>query len=206
MMKGCSGTWYNLCLFERTRKRHPRLTCAQKVPYNVEIPRNGIIDAQIPGWGVGELVAVVSALVISETNVTMPAVSSPYIPSQSGYISLVVDHKSLSDITIQVTSTGHLNATFPQPTSGIGYRIFAYYQKRTLNKNLKFENNQTATIWDNGSYIVDHYSAAGAQTVIKFWEEYILIDGLKEMLMEVGHYGIYMVKPKCITRFANDIV
>jgi hypothetical protein len=36
---------------------------------------------------------------------------------------------------------------------------------------------------------VDHYSAAGAQTVIKFWEEYILIDGLKEMLMEVGHYG-----------------
>lgn len=180
----------------RNRKRYPGLTRAQKVPYNIEVPRNGIFDAQIPGWGVGELVAVVSALVLSETNVTMPAVNSPYIPSQSGYISLVVDHKSLSDITMQVTSTGHLDATFPQLTSGIGYRIFAYYQKRTLNKNLIFDNNQTATIWDNGSYIVDHYSAAGAQTVIKFWEEYILIDGLKEMLMEVGHYGMYLLFQK----------
>lgn len=123
---------------------------------------------------------------------TMSAANSPYIQSKTGYISLIVDHKSLSDITKQVTSAGHLSATFPQPTSGIGYRIFAYYQKRTLNKNSSFENNQTATIWDNGSYIVDHYSAAGAQTVIKFWEEYILIDGLKEMLMEVGHYGMYL--------------
>lgn len=189
MMKDCSGTWYYACPFQRSRKEYPRLTCPQKVPYNVQVPTDGTIDAQIPGWGVGELVAVVSALVLSETNVTLPEVNSPYIPSQSGYISLVVDHESLSDITTQVTSTGHLSATFPKQPSGIGYRIFAYYQKRTLNKNLNFENNQTATIWDNGSYIVDHYSAAGAQTVIKFWEEYILIDGLKEMLMEVGHYG-----------------
>lgn len=132
---------------------------------------------------------MVSAHVLSQTNVSLPEINSPFLPSQAGYLSLVLDHESLTDITGQVSDDGQLLVSFPSYREGIGHRIFAYYQKKTLNKNLKFTNNATATIWDSGSYVVDHYSACGAQTVIQFWEKYILIDGVKELLMEVGHYG-----------------
>ncbi|KAL3468836.1 hypothetical protein BJX99DRAFT_268992 [Aspergillus californicus] len=159
------------------------------VPCSVEVPGNGSFDGRIPGWGTGDLVAVVSAFVISETNVSLPGVNSAFVSGQDGYRSLVVDHGSLNDITERVSSDGHLSISF-SPVTGVGYRIFAYYQKRTLHKNLTFDNNRTATIWDNGSYAVDHYSATGAQTTIAFWEKHILIDGIKELLMEVGNYGI----------------
>lgn len=119
----------------------------------------------------------------------MPEVNSPFLTAQDGYLSVVIDEDSLTDITDQVSENGHLSLSFPALTEGVGYRIFAYYQKRTLNRNLEFTNNSTATIWDNGSYVVDHYSARGALTVIDFWKNHILVDGIKELLMEVGNCG-----------------
>ncbi|KAL2811612.1 hypothetical protein BJX63DRAFT_444029 [Aspergillus granulosus] len=158
------------------------------VPFSLEIPTNGTFHGPIPGWGTGELVAVVSAHILSQANVSLPEINSPFLSAQDGYLSLVLDHESLTDITDQVSEDGELSISFPAYTGGIGHRVFAYYQKQTLHKNLKFANNATATIWDNGSYAVDHFSARGAQTVIQFWEEYVLIDGIKELLMEVGNY------------------
>ncbi|GKZ86189.1 hypothetical protein AnigIFM56816_001241 [Aspergillus niger] len=158
------------------------------VPYSREVATNGTFHDKLPGWGVGELVAVVSARVISHTNVSLPEVDSPYLTAQSSYISLVLDHTTLSEITDQVSEEGQLSLSFPTGAD-CRYRIFAYYQRQPLNKNLRFTNNNMETIWDNGSYVVDHYSARGAQTVIQFWEKNILIDGIKELLMEVGNYG-----------------
>ncbi|RDW76315.1 uncharacterized protein DSM5745_06307 [Aspergillus mulundensis] len=159
------------------------------VPYSIEIDTNGTFQGQIPGWGDGELIACVSARVLSQTNVSLPEINSPFLSGQDGYLRVVLDHESLTDITNQVSRDGQLSVTFPTYTDAVGHRVFAYYQKRTLHKNLVFENNATATIWDNGSYAVDHYSARGAQTVIHFWEEHILIDGIKELVKEVGHYA-----------------
>ncbi|KAF3389216.1 hypothetical protein F1880_004296 [Penicillium rolfsii] len=159
------------------------------VPYSVEVAANETFSGRIPGWGIGELVAVVSANVLSKTNVSLPEVDSPFLAAQKGYISLVIDKESLTDITDQASKTGHLSFTFPRNTEGVGNRIFAYYQRQTHHKNLEFTNNSTATVWDNGSYAVDHYSARGAQTVIDFWEKHILVDGIKELLMEVGNCG-----------------
>lgn len=83
-------------------------------------------------------------------------------------------------------------------TNGSEYKLFAFYQKRTLSKSLPVSTNTTHTIFDNGSYTVDHYSATGAQTTTKFWEEYILTDGVKELLMQVGNYGkTPMAFPTC---------
>lgn len=46
-------------------------------------------------------------------------------------------------------------------------------------------------LFDNGSYVVDHFSArGGAQTVTDFWEKFILVNGTKELLQEVGNYGM----------------
>ncbi|KAL4905790.1 hypothetical protein BDW74DRAFT_184859 [Aspergillus multicolor] len=162
------------------------------VPYSDEVSGNGTFNGLIPGWGDGDLVACVSARVLSQTNVSLPEINSPFLSGQDGYLSLLLDHESLTDIKDQVSGEGHLSISFPALTDAIGHRIFAYYQKRTLHKNVVFENNATATIWDNGSYAVDHYSARGAQTVIQFWEEHILVDGIRELVKEVGHYVSYI--------------
>ncbi|KAB8214872.1 hypothetical protein BDV33DRAFT_227939 [Aspergillus novoparasiticus] len=158
------------------------------VPYSFPVGSNETFQGPIPGWGTGELVAVVSARVLSQTNISLPEIDSPFLTAQSGYLSLMLENESLTDITDQVSEDGQLSIHFPTYSNGVGHRIFAYYQKRTLNRNLHFTNNATATIWDNGSFAMDHYSSRGAQTVIDFWESHILIDGIKELLMEVGNY------------------
>ncbi|KAL3482790.1 hypothetical protein BJX62DRAFT_231439 [Aspergillus germanicus] len=158
------------------------------VPYSIEVA-NATYQGQIPGWGTGELIAVVSAEVLSQTNFSLPVIDSPFLSGQDGYLSLVLDHESMTDITDQVSEDGQLSVAFSTSSAGaVGHRVFAYYQKRTLHKNLEFQNNATATIWENGSYAVDHYSAGGAQTVIDFWEKYILVDGIKDLVMEAGNY------------------
>ncbi|KAE8137002.1 hypothetical protein BDV38DRAFT_293566 [Aspergillus pseudotamarii] len=158
------------------------------VPFSVPVGSNETFQGPLPGWGTGELIAVVLAEVLSQTNISLPEIDSPFLTAQSGYLSLVLEHESLTDITDQVSEDGQLSISLPTDRDGVGHRIFAYYQKRTLHKNLHFTNNATTTIWDNGSFAVDHYSSRGAQTVIDFWESHILIDGVKELLMEVGNY------------------
>lgn len=72
------------------------------------------------------------------------------------------------------------------------YRLFAFYQSRTHEKNLDYARNVLTTIFDNGSYAVDHFSPRGAQTVINFWEQYILTDEVTSLLKDVGRYGMYL--------------
>lgn len=74
--------------------------------------------------------------------------------------------------------------------TGADYRLFAYYQYQDLAKNLDIQTNTTGTIFDNGSYTVDHFSSRGAQTTIDFWEKHILNDTeIKQLLSEVGKYA-----------------
>ncbi|KAJ5440168.1 uncharacterized protein N7458_011166 [Penicillium daleae] len=142
----------------------------------------------IPGWGAGELVALVSAEVLSTKNVSLGTSSgtSLFGAAQTSYLSLVLKNGTLVDWGQNVSSTGHVSLRFP---SGSSHRLFAFYQFLTHEKNLEYSSGNAKTIWDNGSYVVDHYSARGAQVVAKFWERYILPDGVKELLMEVGNYG-----------------
>lgn len=68
--------------------------------------------------------------------------------------------------------------------------LFAYYQYQDLTKNLDIETNTTGSIFDNGSYVVDHFSVRGAQTTIDFWEKHILDDSeTRQLLSEVGKYA-----------------
>ncbi|KAF9873062.1 hypothetical protein CkaCkLH20_09572 [Colletotrichum karsti] len=149
------------------------------------------LNGTIPGWGTGELVAAVSAVVLARTNVTQN-VTSAIGMQQIWWEELVLKSNSLRDITPSISPTGEMNASFLNASSGEpDQELFFFYQKLSGNKNLEFESesNETDTIWDNGSYVVDHFSAAGALTVRDFWEQHMFVDNIKDLLMEVGHYG-----------------
>ncbi|TPR02379.1 hypothetical protein CAN33_0044010 [Aspergillus niger] len=142
-------------------------------PFNVSIPPNGTYNGQIPGWGTGELVSLVSARVVNTSTIVNPA-SSLFSTPANNATRLVLAAVSLS-FNVSEHST---------------YRLFAYYQYQDLVKNLDIQESSTGSIFDNGSYTVDHFSAHGAQTTIDFWENYILNDtDIKSLLQEVGRYG-----------------
>ena len=150
------------------------------------VPADGFFNETLPGWGTGNLVAAVSAMVLSSTNRTIPPRGGAGPPTN--HTQLVLKHDTLTDHSDQVSgSSGVLNQRFPAGNGS--YRLFASYEVRTLAKNLDPQNPSPKNIFDNGSYLVDHFSASGAHTVTKFWEQYILTDGVKELLSEVGNSG-----------------
>ncbi|KLU89722.1 hypothetical protein MAPG_08691 [Magnaporthiopsis poae ATCC 64411] len=100
-------------------------------------------------------------------------------------------HGSLAEWTASVSNTtGEISLTLPAGSDSTGYyRLFAFYQKLSLNKNVHFDATKHTTIFDNGSFNVDHFSDAGARVVAKFWEDHILTDSTRELLEKVGNYA-----------------
>lgn len=107
--------------------------------------------------------------------------------TNSSHLQLTLKNGTLTDWASKVSSTGSVSLDLP--TSQNTYRLFAFYQFLSHNKNLQYSSTPAKTIFDNGSYVVDHFTARGAKVTTKFWEEYILPGGVKELLMEVGNYG-----------------
>jgi hypothetical protein len=183
---------------------------SDQVPFSVIVPANGTFNGVIPGWGTGDLVALVSAHVLSESTIssftpnispeTFPAIlpNSSFAQAQQAatQLQIIIQNGSLQDVTTSVSPNGTATFSAPSNSTGLYYRLFAFYQKRTLNKNVSFQSNRSATIWDDGSYNVDHFSSRGAETVTDFWEKYILVDGLEDLLKHVGNYGMCKL-PNC---------
>ncbi|KAK1545886.1 hypothetical protein CPAR01_03388 [Colletotrichum paranaense] len=159
------------------------------VSFSQAVSNRSFLNETIPGWGDGELVAVVSAVVVSRANISYNIVGITGSTTVS-YQDLVLENGSLTDITSSVSGDGILSwkpaRSLP---SGSDHELFFFYEKLSLNQNVHFPSNTTKTIWDNGSYIVDHFSAQGARTVQTFWEQYLLTDELKGLLRDVGNYG-----------------
>ncbi|PYH70546.1 uncharacterized protein BO88DRAFT_479644 [Aspergillus vadensis CBS 113365] len=157
-------------------------------PFNVSVPSNGTYNGQIPGWGTGELVSLVSARVVNTSTIVNPA-SSLFSTPANNATRVILATESLVDYTDVVSANGMVSLSF-NVSEHYSYRLFAYYQYQDLVKNLDIYENTTGSIFDNGSYTVDHFSARGAQTTIDFWENYILNDtDIKALLEEVGRYG-----------------
>ncbi len=162
------------------------------MPYSSPVPANGAYNATIPGWGTGQLIALVSAHVLSYTPRSNSSSIVDGLTSGALAATLVLEDGTLSELTDSVSPDGLLTHAFPSATDGQSYRLFAFYQKHTLTRNLAQPKPITKTIFDNGSFTVDHYSARGAKTVTDFWERYILINGTKELLMQVGNSGKFL--------------
>lgn len=152
------------------------------------MPDNGTFSTVIPGWGTGELVSFVSALVNSNRTITYEAASSVAAQNVT-YDQYVLAPESLLDRTYQVSANGTVQISFPQKKEEQHYRVFAFYQKLSGNKNLQFTTSRNESTFDAGSYVVDHFDGRGAETIINFWEEHMLVDGVQERLQRVGHYG-----------------
>ncbi|KAK5170341.1 uncharacterized protein LTR77_004928 [Saxophila tyrrhenica] len=155
--------------------------------YSTIVSEDAPFSHSIPGWGSGDLIAAVSALVLSETEKSIPPRAGQGPPYN--YTRLVLQHDSLTDLTDSVSKTGALSFSPPAHNTSGHYRIFASYQVLTHAKNLDPDTNATNTIFDNGCYIVDHFDGKGAQVVTDFWDRYILVNGIKELLSEAGNSG-----------------
>ncbi|EPE06415.1 secreted protein [Ophiostoma piceae UAMH 11346] len=157
-------------------------------PAYTAVPANGSYEGLVPGWGSGKLIALVSALVLSEQFYEAQYI---FYRTPPNYTQFIIADNTLTDHTAKVSpTTGRVNLSFPiVEGSNATYWIFAFWQTQTHIKNLDHGSSNPKTIWDNGSYVVDHFSAAGAKTVTKFWEDYILVNGTKELLQQVGGYS-----------------
>lgn len=150
-----------------------------KVPFAVPVPQNGSLS-RIPGWGSGELLALVSAAIKTRTIVQEPI---------RNLTSLVLKNNAISVISHQVSSDGRLLQRITKADDDEERWVFAFYQRQTLRKNLHYDDPVSEHIAGNGSYTVDHFSARGALTTIHFWEKHILNHGLKSLLKNTGGAG-----------------
>jgi hypothetical protein len=167
--------------------------------FNVTVPIGGSFDGVLPGWGLGELQAAVSGTIVAIENITSNDPSGG-LPGDRALnrTQYVLSAESLTDVTGNVNSSGHLSLDFssasPSATAQ-NHIIFAVYvyksHYRAQQGPLEMKGPQTApqSYINNGSWAVDHFSALGAQVMTKFWEGHILNNGTKEILQEVGNYG-----------------
>jgi hypothetical protein len=154
-------------------------------PFNVSVPLGGTFDDTLPGWGSGDLVSASTGLVLNTT-------ATGGSPSTNATLKT----SSLQDVTHLVDDSGHLNITFPSG-EGDHYQVFAYYQVHSGYRELPPSDEITTSVPQspitsfvyNGSWVVDHFSAKGAQAIIDFWEEYLLGGDTKDLLRDVGHYS-----------------
>lgn len=138
--------------------------------------------------------AAVSATVVSRTNVSFNVTGVLGVTTVT-YEDIVLHNGSLTDITSTISENGSMSFDVSESLpDGHEQELFFFYQKLSHNQNVHFASNTTATIWDNGSYVVDHFSAQGAQTVQAFWGDHLLTDKVKGLLREVGNYGMLKLK------------
>jgi hypothetical protein len=153
--------------------------------YELAVPIGGSFDGVLPGWNSGPLVSASTGLVLNTAATT------------GGGTTTTLSEISLNDITNLVDSNGNVKISFPssQP-GGIENRIFAYYLKHSHYPEVQSQATVVTavpqspiTTWQqNGSCVVDHFSALGAQTVISYWESNLLDASSIKLIKEVGNY------------------
>lgn len=153
--------------------------------YELAVPIGGSFDRVLPGWNSGPLVSASTGLVLNTAATT------------GGGTTTTLSESSLNDITNLVDSNGNVKISFPssQP-GGIENRIFAYYLKHSHYPEVQSQATVVTavpqspiTTWQqNGSWVVDHFSALGAQTVISYWESNLLDASSIKLIKEVGNY------------------
>jgi hypothetical protein len=72
------------------------------------------------------------------------------------------------------------------------WRIVAWYHRYTNQRSISGGTEPTNFI-QNGSWIVDHFSAKGSNRMTDFYDQYIIPrQDDKDLLAKVGHYGKYI--------------
>lgn len=72
--------------------------------------------------------------------------------------------------------------------NALHYVIQGWYENQPLSGEIMAANDDPQTILEGGSLYVDHFSSAGGKVITDFLEEYVLVNGVRELLQDVGHY------------------
>ncbi|KAI1137565.1 hypothetical protein F5Y05DRAFT_419507 [Hypoxylon sp. FL0543] len=153
------------------------------VSYNATI-LNGSYSGPLPGWERGDLVSALTFAVYNATNKT--DASGPQ--SQRNYTEYIISAKSLTEVTDLVQKDGSITTTVDSVEGAQYYLLYASYAQRSYARACVASSSHPENILQNGSFAVDHFSETGARVTTKFLEDYILIDGIKELMMDVGNY------------------
>lgn len=123
---------------------------------------------------------MVSAVTFSVVNVT----ASPFSP-----VVYTISSNSLTDVTDFVSKNGTLQLAAPSNVNnGTTPTLYASYARRSYSRAAMPSSDAPQNILQNGSFRVDHFSEEGARTTTAFLEKYVLVDGIKELMSEVGDY------------------
>ena len=147
--------------------------------FEVSVPIGGTFDCVLPGWHSGVLVAASTGHVLNVTAST-----------------ITLSQTSLNDITNLVDGNGNVRINFPSDQTGIENRLFAYYLKHAHYPEVQAQDSVMAavpqspikTYEQNGSWVVDHFSALGAQTIIDYWEKHLLDSSTINLIKKAGNY------------------
>ncbi|KAF2643404.1 hypothetical protein P280DRAFT_394111 [Massarina eburnea CBS 473.64] len=104
----------------------------------------------------------------------------------TGSSTVFLEEGSFVDLTAFVQNDSSLQWT--PPDSSKAWRIFSIWEAYTNQRSCDGGLNAT-DILGNGSWIVDHFSKAGASRTTDFWDQYIISDsGIADLLRTVGKY------------------
>ncbi|KAH8802586.1 hypothetical protein F5884DRAFT_738217 [Xylogone sp. PMI_703] len=155
----------------------------QVTSYNATVQAGSSFDGVIPGFGSGILQSVVTARLINSTQHSDPAASG----GVTEYMITYYAASTLTEVTSMVQQNGHLKVDFQSDPSDATYVIIASYSSQSYNRACTPGVNPQNFL-QNGSFAVDHFSTVGAKVTTDFLEQYVLVNGVKELLEEVGNY------------------
>lgn len=108
----------------------------------------------------------------------------------------ILDEDSYIELTPNISADGQLEWTPPVDEGNSTWKLFSYWQRYTNQRACRGGLNPS-TVIGNGSWTVDHFSAAGAAKVTDFWDQQILSDSeTAELLAEVAKYCMEHSRPR----------
>ncbi|KAM5347661.1 hypothetical protein ACJ41O_007485 [Fusarium nematophilum] len=159
--------------------------------YNVSLSAGETWTGTLPGWGHGELVSALTFAVTNVANISTYVSEYALVAFLQGPVhsrQYTIASPSLADVSDLVQPDGSITVTAPTVDGATSYFLLASYYSRSYDRACIPSNPDPKNILQNGSFVVDHFSPVGAQLTTSFLEEYILADGIDNLMREVGNY------------------
>ncbi|CAK7214333.1 hypothetical protein SBRCBS47491_002105 [Sporothrix bragantina] len=123
-------------------------------------------------WGGSLLVAVLAVQVTGQTTER----GGNYIFLNESSVVDLTDHVVNNTVSLTLSPSQH-------------WQLMAFYQRYTNERSCVSVANASSWL-GNGSWMVDHFSAAGAQKMTSFWDTHLLQDKYTQhLLSQVGEYS-----------------